>query len=34
MSKEMLGIILWVLAALFLILYLKRRGARRKRMLE
>jgi hypothetical protein len=34
MSREMLTIILWALAALFLMLYLRRRSARRKRMLE
>ena len=34
MSNEMMSIILWALAALFLVLYLKRRGARRKRMLQ
>jgi hypothetical protein len=34
MSHEMISIILWALAALFLVLYLKRRSARRKRMLQ
>ncbi len=34
MNREVLGIIFWVLAAVFLLLYLKRRGARRKKMLE
>jgi hypothetical protein len=34
MSNEMTSIILWALAALFLVLYLKRRSARRKRMLQ
>jgi hypothetical protein len=34
MNRLTLDIILWALAALFLILYLRRRSARRKRMLE
>jgi len=34
MSKTTFEIILWALAALFLILYLLRRNARRKRMLD
>jgi len=34
MSKEMIQIILWAVAALFLVLYLKRRSARRRRMLQ